>query len=123
MQMRRSALFVFVLLFTASSAFCQSEMLKSVVNNLAFYKQKKDIKYLSNAKKSVDSLIKTHADSANLEKNVYKALVYSSILYTDSLNKLKLPANQFNQTVDLVNQLSKNRKIYKFQTEIDFSKR
>src|SRR6187402_619986 len=108
MQIRRTAIFVTVLLFTTSFAFCQSEMLKSVVNNLAFYKQKKDLKYLSNAKKSVDSLIKTHADSVNLEKNVYKALVYSSILYTDSLNKLKLPPSQFNQTVDLVNLLSKN---------------
>ncbi len=123
MQIRRSAIFVVVLLFTTSFAFCQSEMLKSVVNNLAFYKQKNDLKYLSNAKKSVDSLIVTRADSANLEKNVYKALVYSSILYTDSLNKLKLPPSQFNQTVALVNLLSKNRKIYKFQTEIDFSKR
>ncbi|MDB5011258.1 MAG: hypothetical protein JWQ06_2047 [Mucilaginibacter sp.] len=123
MQVRRSVLIVFALLFTTSFAFCQSEMLKSVVNNLAFYRQKSDLRYLSNAKKSVDSLIRTHADSVNLEKNVYRALVYSSILYVDSLNKLRQPANLFDQTVELVDKLSNSRKIYKFQTEIDFSKR
>jgi tetratricopeptide (TPR) repeat protein len=123
MQARRIALSVFVWLFTASFAFCQSEMLKNVVNNLAYYKQKKDLKYLTSAKKSVDSLFKTHADSLNLEKNVYRALVYSSILYIDSLNKLKQPATLFTQTVELVDQLSTNKRIFKFQPEMDFSKR
>ncbi len=123
MVFRKTALLVLVLLFTAPVAFCQSEMLKSVVNNLAYYKQKKDLKYLTSAKKSVDSLLVTHADSIDLEKNVYRALVYSSILYIDSLNKLKQPAKLFDQTVELVDKLSGNRKIYKFQTELDFSKR
>ncbi len=72
MQVRKIILPVLIVLFTAPAAFCQSEMLKSVVNNLAFYKQKKDLKYLSSAKKSVDSLITTHADSLDVEKNVYK---------------------------------------------------
>ncbi len=71
-----------------TQAFCQTEVLKSVVNNLAFYKQKNDLKYLSNAKRSIDSLIKTPVDSADIEKNVYRAVVNSSILYIDSLNKL-----------------------------------
>jgi tetratricopeptide (TPR) repeat protein len=120
---RKIVLVVLVCLFAAPAAFCQSEMLKSVVNNLAYYRQKKDLKYLTGAKKSVDSLFKTHADSINVEKNVYRALVYSSILYIDSLNKLKQPASLFTQTVDLVEKLSGARKIYKFQTELDFSKR
>jgi len=123
MQIRRIALFIITGLFTANVAFCQSEMLKSVVNNLAFYKQKSDLKYLASAKKSADSLVKTHADSLDLEKSIYRALVNSSIVYIDSLNKLKQPAALFDQTVDLVDRLAKNRKIYKFQTELDFSKR
>lgn len=120
---RKLVLVVLVCLVAAPVAFCQSEMLKSVVNNLAYYKQKKDLKYLTSAKKSVDSLFKTHADSINVEKNVYRALVYSSILYIDSLNRLKQPATLFTQTVDLVDKLSAARKIFKFQTELDFSKR
>lgn len=120
---RKLILLLFVSLFTASFTFGQTEVLKSVVNNLAFYKQKKDLKYLSNAKKSVDSLIKTHADSADVTKSVYKAVVYSSIVYLDSLNKLKQPANFFDQTCKHVDKLSANKKSYKYQAEIDFSKR
>jgi tetratricopeptide (TPR) repeat protein len=119
----RKTILVCAGLFITSVAFCQTEVLKSVVNNLAFYKQKNELKYLSNAKRSVDSLTKTHADSLDLGKSIYRALVNSSILYIDSLNKLQQPADLFNQTVDLVNKLSNNQKIYKFQTELDFSKR
>src|SRR6202012_3304445 len=120
---RKVILPLFILLFTASFAFGQTEVLKSVVNNLAFYKQKKDVKYLGNAKKSVDSLITTHKDSVDVEKNVYKAVVYSSIAYIDSLNKLKQPANFFDKTCKDVDKLSADKKIYKYQAEIDFSKR
>ena len=123
MQGRKIILPVLIGLFTTSAAFSQKEVLKSVVNNLAFYKQKKDLKYLSSAKKSVDSLITTHADSLDLEKNVYRAVVNSSILYIDSLNKLKQPAAFFTQTTQLVDKLSAERKIYKFQLEIDYAKR
>lgn len=123
MQSRKAIVPVLVLLFAASSAFCQSEVLKSVVNNLAFYNQKKDLKFLASAKKSVDSLIVTRADSSDLQKNVYRAVVNSAILYTDSLNRLSQPANFFTQTLTLVDKLSANRKIYKFQPEIDFAKR
>ncbi|HTD98901.1 MAG TPA: hypothetical protein VK668_06420 [Mucilaginibacter sp.] len=120
---RKIILPLFIFLFISSFAFGQTEVLKNVVNNLAFYKQKKDLKYLSNAKKSVDSLIKTHADSADLEKNIYKAVVYSSIAYIDSLNKLKQPANFFEQTCKHVDKLASNRKSYKYQSEIDYAKR
>lgn len=114
---------LFIFLSMASFTFGQTEVLKNVVNNLAFYKQKKDLKYLSSAKKSVDSLIKTHADSTDLEKNVYKMVVYSSIVYIDSLNKLKQPANFFEQTCALVDRLAAKRKAYKYQAEIDYAKR
>src|ERR1022692_1539 len=122
MQGRKIILPVLIILFTMSAAFCQTEALKTVVNNLAFYKQKKDLKYLSNAKKMADSLIKASADSLDLERNVYKAVVYSSILYIDSLNKLNQPASFFSQTTRLVDDLSANRKIYKFQIDIDYAK-
>jgi Flp pilus assembly protein TadD len=111
-------------LFTAPfNGFCQTEALKVVVNNLAYYKQHSELKYLANAKKSVDSLIKTRSDSSNLGKNIYKAIVYSSIAYIDSANQLNQPANFFDQTVTLVNRLAKHKKIYKYQTELNFSKR
>ncbi len=122
MQGRKIILPVLIGLFTYTFAFCQTEVLKSVVNNLAFYKQKNDLKYLGNAKRSVDSLIKTKADSIDIDKNVYRAVVYSSILYIDSLNKLNQPATFFNQTEQLVTKLSADRKIYRFQAEMDYSK-
>jgi len=123
MQCRKIILPVLIGLFTTTSAFCQTEVLKSVVNSLAFYKQKNDLKYLSNAKRSIDSLIKTQADSADVEKSVYRAVVNSSILYIDSLNKLNQPAAFLKQTTDLVDKLSANHRIYKFQAEMDYSHR
>lgn len=120
---RKLTLLLLILFFAAPGAFAQSEALKNVVNNLAFYKQKKDLKYLSGAKKSVDSLIKTHADSIDLKKSVYKAIVYSSIVYIDSANKLKMPANFFGQVNKQVDQLSADKRIYRYQPEIDYCRR
>jgi tetratricopeptide (TPR) repeat protein len=123
MQGRKIILPVLLALFTADAALCQTEVLKGVVNNLAFYKQKKDLKYLASAKKTVDSLIKASPDSLDLERNVYKAVVYSSILYIDSLNKLNQPASLFPQTASLVDKLQDNRKIYQFHAEMDYCSR
>lgn len=120
---RKIVLSLIIILFTTPMAFCQSEALKGVVNNLAFYRQQKDLKYLSNAKRQVDSLIKTKADSNNLSKNIFKAVVYSSILYTDSLNKLNQPANTLQKVTDLIDAISKKQKIFKYQVELNFSKR
>ncbi len=120
---RKVILPLFVFVFAASATFGQTEVFKNVVNNLAFYKQKKDLKYLANAKKSVDSLITTHADSIDLAKNVYKETVYSSIAFIDSLNKLKQPANFFEQVRKQYDKLAANKKIYRYQPEMDFSRR
>lgn len=120
---RKIILSLFILMFTSPLAFCQTEALKGVVNNLAFYRQQKDLKYLSNAKRQVDSLIKTKKDSANVPKSVFRAVVYSSILYTDSLNKLNLPANTLGDITNLVDRLSAGNRVFKYQVEIDFSKR
>jgi tetratricopeptide (TPR) repeat protein len=122
MECRKIASLVLMLLFAAQSAFPQSEALKTVVNNLAFYKEKKDLKYLSGAKKTVDSLIKASPDTVDLERNVYRAVVYSSILYIDSLNKLNLPASTLALTSLVVDRLQQNGKIYKFDTDIDYCK-
>ena len=120
---RKIILPVVLLTFSTSVAFCQTEVLKGVVNSLAFYKQKKDLKYLAAAKKSVDSLIVTKSDSADVGKTVYRVVVNSSILYIDTLNKLNQPANFFAQTTALVDDLASKRKAYKYQAEIDYSKR
>lgn len=120
---RKLTLLLLMIFFAASNTFAQSEVFKSVVNNLAFYKQKKDIKYLSSAKKSVDSIIKTHADSIDLHKNVYKAVVYSSIAYIDSTNKLKMPATFFGQVCKQVDKLQADKRIYRYQQEMDYCRR
>ncbi|MFD2146866.1 hypothetical protein [Mucilaginibacter antarcticus] len=69
---RKIILSVLVLLFTAPLAFCQSEVLKVVVNHLAYYKQRKELRFLTNAKKSIDSIMKItmdqRLDTNNLEK-------------------------------------------------------
>jgi tetratricopeptide (TPR) repeat protein len=122
MQSRKIGLLILAL-FTTSFAFGQSEALKVVVNNLAFYKQKGDLKFLSNAKKSADSLVVTRKDSADIEKNVYRIIVNSSILYTDSLNQLNQPETFLDQTAVLLDKFAEKGKIYKYQPEIDYAKR
>ena len=111
---------VLIFLGFSVSAFCQTEAIKSVVNNLAFYKQKHDLKFLGNAKKSVDSLIS--ADPDDLQKNVYKVMVNASILYLDSLNKLNQPSALFEQTTDLTDKLLDKRKLYRYQPQMDYTK-
>jgi tetratricopeptide (TPR) repeat protein len=123
MQCRKILLSVIIPFMTTTFVFAQSEALKVVVNNLAYYKKTSDLKYLSAAKKSADSLIITKSDTADLEKNTYRALVNSSILYVDSLNKLGQPATLLDQTSALVDRMAANKKVYKFQAEIDYSKR
>jgi tetratricopeptide (TPR) repeat protein len=123
MRMRKVLLTCMAVWLIAPAAFSQTEVLKGVTNSLAFYKQKKDLKYLSAAQKTVDSLISASGDTLNLEHNVYKAVVYSSILYIDSVNKLNEPATMLPKTAALVDRLDNNRKIYRFQAEIDYSKR
>ncbi len=114
---------IIILLFTSHLSFSQTEVLKSVVNNLAFYNQKRDLKYLSSAKKSIDSLVTTRADSMDVEKGVYRAVVYSSILYTDSLNKLNYPQTFLAQTTSLTDNLLNRKKIFRYGSEMSYVKR
>jgi tetratricopeptide (TPR) repeat protein len=123
MSMLKSVFLVFIIIATLKPAFSQSERFKPVVNNLALYKQKKDLKFLGNAKKSIDSLFKTHADSIDLENNIYKGIVYSTIVYIDSLNKLNQPVDFFDQNVKSVDKLLANKKIDRYEHEINFCKR
>ena len=123
MQCRKIVLSVLIPFITTTFAFGQSEALKVVVNNLAFYKQHKDLKYLRAAKKSADSLIVTRSDSADLQKNTYRALINASILYIDSTNTTGQPATLLAETANLVDKLSTKSKIYNYQAEIDYSKR
>lgn len=123
MKGRKLILPVLLILFTAAYAFPQSETFKPVVNSLALYKQKKDLKFLAAAKKSVDSLVTTHSDSADVKKCVYRALVNSTIVFADSLNTLKQPATLFPQTVQLVDKLCANKKIVSYQDQMDYIKR
>ncbi|RVU00905.1 tetratricopeptide repeat protein [Mucilaginibacter limnophilus] len=121
MKYRKVILSIFILLFAANFAFGQSEALKVVANSLGFYKNTKDVNYLARAKKSVDSLIVSRRDSNNIEKLVYKGLVYATILQEDTLNKLNQPADFFTQTAQFVDtKLSMHRKIRQYPDELKF---
>lgn len=120
MQNRKSIPVLLLLMFTTSLAFCQSEVYKPVVNNLARYKQKKDIKFLAAAKKSIDSLITTRSDSANLTKSVYKAIVYTSIAYIDTANTLKMPADFIPKTAQLIDKISANKKSIRYADQMEY---
>jgi tetratricopeptide (TPR) repeat protein len=123
MQHNRKLILLVLGLFTTSLAFGQSEALKAVVNNLAFYKQKNDLAYLARAKKSADSLVVTRSDSSDLEKNMYRLIVNASILNTDSLNKLNQPEPFLDQTAALFDKLSAKQKAFKFVPELDYARR
>ncbi|MVN22510.1 tetratricopeptide repeat protein [Mucilaginibacter arboris] len=124
LKMARKLLLSILFLVKATSfAFSQSEELKDVFNNLAFYDQKHDLKYLGEAKKAIDKTIQTRADSAKMYKSVYKAVVYSTIAYADSLNTLKMPDNFLSTTNIYADTLFKKKKVYNYSPEITYIKR
>lgn len=120
---RKLLLSVLFLINATSFAFSQTEELKDVFNNLAFYHQKHELKYLGEAKKAIDKTIQTRSDSADLYKSVYKAVVYSTIVYADSLNTLNMPDNFLNTINIYTDTLSKRKKIYNYSAEINYIKR
>ncbi|MGI4021143.1 MAG: tetratricopeptide repeat protein [Janthinobacterium lividum] len=105
-----------------SFAFSQSEELKDVFNNMAFYNQKHDLKYLGEAKKAIDKTIVTRKDSINLYKSVYKAVVYSTLVYADSLNTLKMPDNFFSGINIYADTLYNKKKVYNYAAELTYIK-
>ncbi len=121
--MARKLLLPILFLLNISFAFAQSEELKDVFNNLAFYNQKHDFKYLGEAKKAIDKTIQTRSDSANLFKSVYKAVVYSTIAYSDSLNTLKMPDDFISKTAIYADTLFTRKKIYNYAAEVTYIKR
>ncbi|RKR83850.1 tetratricopeptide repeat protein [Mucilaginibacter gracilis] len=122
MLIRKITLLIACICFTSFIARAQSEAMKDVINNLALYHKKNDVKYLGDSKKSVDATFKTHSDSVDMGKNVYKAMVYATILNIDSVNKLNLPDTMLLQTTKLVNRLLHMRKIYRYNLEMNYSK-
>lgn len=121
--MGRMLLLPIIFLFSTSFAFSQTEVMKDVYNNLAFYNQKHDFKYLGDAKKAIDKTIQTRADSANLYKSVYRAVVYSTIAYADSANTLKMPDNFLTTTAIYADTLFTRKKIYNYSNEVAYIKR
>ncbi|RYY34639.1 MAG: hypothetical protein EOP46_12745 [Sphingobacteriaceae bacterium] len=123
MKYRKVILSIVIVLFTANLAFAQSEALKVVVNSLGFYKNTKDINYLTRAKKSIDSLIVTRKDSNNIERLTYRGLVYCTILQEDTLNKTNQPADFFPKLADFIDlKLSTHRKVRQYPDELKFMK-
>ncbi|RYE29891.1 MAG: tetratricopeptide repeat protein [Sphingobacteriaceae bacterium] len=120
---RKLLLSILFLAGTTSFGFSQSEQLKDVFNNLAFYNQKHDLKFLGEAKKAIDKVIVTKSDSANLYKSVYRAVVYTTILYADSANTLHMPDNFLSTTNIYADTLFKRPKVYSFSQEITYIKR
>lgn len=120
MQNRKLIPVLLLLTFTTSLAFCQSEVYKPVVNNLARYKQKKDLKFLAAAKKSIDSLITDKADSASLTKSVYRIVVYSSIINVDTANTLKMPADFVPKLEQLYNKVSADKKSVRYADQLEY---
>jgi len=121
MRVRKITFSVLLIVFITPNAFCQSEVLKGVVNSLARYKEHKELKYLAAAKKSIDSLFAVSSDSTNFEKNVYLAVINSSILFVDSLNSLKQPPNLLAKTTRLMDRLGNDRKKARFNKDLSFA--
>lgn len=65
--------------------------LKESSNSFARYTHTGDIKELESAKKFIDDAYKTRRDTMSSKNNILRALVYSSIAYADSTQKIKTP--------------------------------
>lgn len=65
--------------------------LKESSNSFARYSNTGDIKQLESAKKFIDEAYKTKRDTTSSKNNILRALIYSSLAYADSTQKIKTP--------------------------------
>lgn len=72
--------------------------LKESSNSFARYTHTGDIKQLESAKKFIDEAYKTKRDTTSSKNNILRALVYSSLAYADSTQKIKTPQDPIDIT-------------------------
>ncbi|MCI0922266.1 tetratricopeptide repeat protein [Sphingobacterium rhinopitheci] len=85
------AAFASVVLLSLSLTVEAQSNLKESSNSFARYSNTGDIKQLESAKKFIDDAYKTKRDTTNSRNNILRALIYSSLAYADSTQKIKTP--------------------------------
>ncbi|MBC8052735.1 MAG: tetratricopeptide repeat protein [Sphingobacteriaceae bacterium] len=93
---------------------------KEAMNNFARYLQKPELSTLEKARKNIDDVYKTKKDSLNYKVNLIRALVYSSLAYTDSTRKLKYSKDPINEALFSLDKLKNPKQNYVQEPQIKF---
>lgn len=88
-QNKMKAAFASILILLFSLTVVAQSDIKESTNSFARYTHSGDIKHLENAKKFIDLAYKTRRDTTRNRNNILRALIYSSIAYADSTQKIK----------------------------------
>jgi len=114
----KAAIASIVLLSLSLTVEAQSNI-KESSNSFARYTHSGDIKQLESAKKFIDEAYKTKRDTTNSKNNILRALIYSSLAYADSTQKIK---TQQDPIVIANNALAKikPRDRYNFESEMNY---
>lgn len=86
------AISTILLLFLSVTVHAQSNI-KESTNSFARYTHTGDIKHLESAKKFIDLAYKSKRDTTRSRNNILRALIYSSLAYADSTQKIKTPVD------------------------------
>lgn len=92
------AAFASLLLLSISITVEAQSNIKESSNSFARYTHTGDIKQLESAKKFIDEAYKTKRDTTNSKNNILRALIYSSLAYADSTQKIKTPSDPIDIT-------------------------
>ncbi|GGH17646.1 hypothetical protein FAZ19_12335 [Sphingobacterium alkalisoli] len=94
---------------------------KESSNSFAKYSKTGDLKDLENAKKFIDATYKTRRDSSNKKVNVLRAMIYSSMAYSDSTRKIKNDKDPIEIATSALSKI-RPRDLDNFQGEVRYIK-
>ncbi len=113
------AAFASLVLLSISLTVEAQSNLKESSNSFARYTHSGDIKQLESAKKFIDEAYKTKRDTTNSKNNILRALIYSSLAYADSTQKIKTPSDPIDITKRALDKIKPKEK-FVYESEINY---
>lgn len=113
------AAFASLILLTVSITVEAQSNIKESSNSFARYTHTGDFKQLESAKKFIDDAYKTKRDTTSSRNNIMRALIYSSLAYADSTQKVKTPQDPIDITKNALAKI-KSKDLDNFENEINY---
>ncbi|WP_140938161.1 tetratricopeptide repeat protein [Sphingobacterium lumbrici] len=110
-----------LLFLTISGTVVAQSNYKESSNSFAKYSKTGELTHLEGAKKFIDATYKTKRDSSNTRVNLLRAMIYSSMAYSDSTRKIKNDKDPIEIAANALSRI-KPKDLNKSQGEVDYIK-